>query len=298
MQTEALRAFFEAARQRSIRKAGEKLGLAPSSVSRHIRMLERQFGTALVERSARGVGVTHAGERVVTFARSVLGDYDSLRMDLDDYKGGYKALIRVALVEGISAAGPSLAMTRFRARFRDVRFEVTMMSAPQVNEAVRRAEAELGITFGVDTDPEFNAVAVSAEPLIYCARSGTAAGDAARAHVDLRVLAAHPLALPGKTFGIRALIDQAARASGLALDPVLSSNSFEILRDFAASGGGGAVLPARALRGKDVSLLNIATIRDRHLRRTQIEIIVLKGRRLARVLRLFQTELGKAMAEA
>ena len=195
MQTEALRVFFEATRLRSIRKAGDKLGLAPSSVSRHIKTLERQFGTALIDRSAKGVAVTDAGERVVTFARQVLNDYASLRMDLNDYQGGYKALIRVALVEGISAAGPSLAMTRFRQRFRDVRFEITMMSAPQVNEAVRRADADLGISFGADTHPEFSAVSLTAEPLIYAARRDTPAGALAMAHasVDLKQLSAQTL---------------------------------------------------------------------------------------------------------
>ncbi len=253
MQTEALRAFFEAAQLHSIRKAGEKLGLAPSSVSRHIKTLERQFGTALIDRSAKGVAVTHAGERVVTFARSVLNDYAGLRMDLNDYQGGGNALVRVALVEGISAAGPSLAMSRFRQRFRDVQFEITMMSAPQVDQAVRRSEADLGVSFGADTDPEFQAALVSAEPLVYCARRDMAPQAQAQqnAGVDLKFIAATPVALPSKDFAIRILLDQAALASGLVIEPVLSSNSFEILRDFAVNAGGGAVLPARALRGKD-----------------------------------------------
>ncbi len=299
MQIEALRAFHETTRLLSIRKAGEKLGLAPSSVSRHIKTLEQQFGASLIERSAQGVSVTHAGERVAAFARVVLSDYSSLRMELDERRGGHKATIRVALVEGMSAAGPSLAITRFRQRFPDVRFECAMMAAPRVDEAVRRADADLGIGFGAIIDPDFSAMAVTAEPLVYCIRrdsfpKAAPTGDS----VDVRGLSIAPLGLPGKDFAIRTLLDQAVLEAGAsALEPVLSSNSFEVLRDFAASGGGGVVLPARALRGKDVDGLDIATIRDPHLRPTHVRIIALKSRRLPRVVDLFRGELGKALTQ-
>jgi DNA-binding transcriptional LysR family regulator len=300
MQIEALRAFQETTRLRSIRKAGEKLGLAPSSVSRHIKTLEQQFGASLIDRSTQGVTVTHAGERVAAFARTVLSDYAGLRMDLDERRGGHKATIRIALVEGMSAAGPSRAIARFRQRFPSVRFECAMMSAPSVDEAVRRTDADLGISFGADTDPEFAAMAVTAEPLVYCKRRDASARAKARSvSIDLAGLTGEPLGLPGKDFAIRTLLDQAALASGaLVLEPVLSSNSFEILRDFAVSGGGGAVLPARALRGKDTLSLEIATIRDPHLRPTYVEIIALKPRRLPRVIDLFRNELAKALTEA
>ena len=295
MQTDALRALYEARRTGSIRKAGEKLGLAPSSVSRHIHSLERQFGTRLLDRSARGVALTYAGERVAEYARSVLNDYESLKVDLDDYKGGYRSLIRVALVEGMSAAGPSLAVTRFRQRFRDVRFEIRMMPAPAVNESVRRGDAEIGVTFGAWSDPDFSAISVTAEPLVYCARRGRQNSPAAS--VQLNDLVALPLALPGKDFGIRILLDQACLMSGIVLDPILTSNSFEILRDFAASGGGGAVLPARALKGKNIDGLRIAPIADTHLRRTYVEIVALKSRRIPRIVKLFLVELGKGISE-
>jgi DNA-binding transcriptional LysR family regulator len=300
MQIEALRAFHETARLLSIRKAGEKLGVAPSSVSRHIKTLEQLFGASLIERSALGVTVTHAGERVAAFARAVLSDYSSLRMDLDERRGGHKATIRVALVEGMSAAGPSLAITRFRQRFPDVRFDCAMMSAPRVDEAVRRADADLGIGFGANFDPEFSAMAVTAEPLVFCIRReraprGGVPGDS----VDVRSLSAEPLGLPGKDFAIRTLLDQAALEAGAPpFEPVLSSNSFEILRDFAVSGGGGVVLPARALRGKTTAGLHVVTIRDPHLRPTYVRIIALKPRRLPRVVDLFRDELGKALTEA
>jgi DNA-binding transcriptional LysR family regulator len=160
---------------------------------------------------------------------------------------------------------------------------------------VRRGDSDIGITFGVDSDPEFSAVLLSAEPLIYCARRELFA--AARDTARLQDLSALPLALPSKDFGIRILLDQACLASGIVLDPILSSNSFEILRDFAATGGGGAVLPQRALRGKETDALRAVKISDKYLRPTYVEIIALRSRRLPRIVKLFLSDLGRAVAE-
>lgn len=295
MQTDALRAFFETVQLRSIRKAAEKLSLAPSSVSRQIRVLEQSFGTALLDRSAKGVAVTPAGEQVAAFARTVMTDFANLRLDLHDQQGGRAAIIRVALVEGVSAAGPAAAMARFRRRFPDVRFEVAMTAAPKVVESVRRGDADIGVTFGAEADPDLMVLSSAVEPLIRCTRGplpGKTSGT-----IGITELSTLALALPGRSFAIRDLLDQAARASGVTLTPVISSESFEILRDFAAGGGGAAVLPARALRGKDVQNLTIATLADDALPATHLTVVTLRSRRLSRTLRLFQAELDKALSK-
>ncbi len=68
----SLRAFDETVRTGSIRKASEALGIAPSSVSRQIAILETQIGTTLFHRRAGGLEITHAGQLVADYARSVL----------------------------------------------------------------------------------------------------------------------------------------------------------------------------------------------------------------------------------
>jgi DNA-binding transcriptional LysR family regulator len=295
MQTDALRVFFEAVQLRSIRKAAEKLSLAPSSVSRQIRALEQSFGTTLMDRSAKGVAVTPAGEQVAAFARTVMTDFANLRLDLHDQQGGRAAVIRIALVEGVSAAGPASAMARFRRRFPDVRFDVGMMAAPKVVEAVRRGDADMGVTFGAGADPDLVVLSTAVEPLVCCARGTLPVRP--NGTIGVPELSTLALALPGRSFAIRDLLDQAARASGVTLTPVISSESFEILRDFATGGGGAAVLPARALRGKDVQNLTVATLIDEALPATHITVVTLRSRRLSRTLRQFQTELDKALSK-
>src|SRR6202044_3357734 len=119
-----LRAFHEAVQAGSIRKASERLGLAPSSVSRQIAVLEALMGTSLFNRSLGGVVLTHAGALVAEYAQSAVMDFDTLRLDLDDLKGS-RGLIRVAMVESIASDGPVKAASAFRKTFKGVAFEFT-----------------------------------------------------------------------------------------------------------------------------------------------------------------------------
>lgn len=290
MLTSALRVFYETVRLGSIRKAGIELGLSPSSVSRQIAIFEHQIGTTLFDRSSRGVALNHSGELVAEFARNVLLDYDTLRVDLDDYKGGRRALIRIAAVESVVAAAPAAAVASFRVRFPQVQFDLRIMPAPAVVEAVVKGETDIGLGFSPETNPELETKLRVQEPLMLV--SHVDAATDLKPVVSLADMSALDLALPGRDFGFRRLLDSACRDAGFNLSAVFTSNAFEALRDFAVHGGGHTVLPSRALLGKDNSMLHVARIEDKRLPKTTIDLLVKKKRKMSRILNLFLQELG------
>jgi DNA-binding transcriptional LysR family regulator len=294
MSLENFRVFYEAVRLKSFRQAANSLNVAPSSISRQIAVLERQIGTSLFDRSANGVVVTHAGEMVAEFARNLLIDYGALKTDLDDYRGGRRAFIRLALVEGMSAAGSGRAIRRLHDRFELVRFSIRMVPAPKVVELVKNGEVDIGLTFTPQMDDDLKTAAKIPEPLVLVRNeSGT---QKTITGASLSDLANQPIALPTANFGIRTILDTACESAGFKLTPVLESDSFEVLRDFAIAGCGATVLPQRALKGKDNSGLSIAAITDRRLKRTTIDVVLLKHRRLPRIVRLFLDGLVEEIA--
>lgn len=68
-----LRIFVSVVDQGSFRRAAERLGMRPSSVSRRVRDLEQSLGTQLFSRHPGGVLVTEAGQRFCPFVRSLMG---------------------------------------------------------------------------------------------------------------------------------------------------------------------------------------------------------------------------------
>jgi DNA-binding transcriptional LysR family regulator len=281
-----LRAMEETARQGSIRKASDVLGVAPSSVSRSIAILEREMGTALFDRSAGGVELTHAGRLVADYARTVLLDFDSLRADLDDMRGTQRRLLKLALVESVAAYGPVAAASKLLERFRTVSFDVRVMPAPRVVEAVCDGRCDIGIGFCAEPDPELLALASVPEPIVLALRPDHPLANTPR--LELGALAGFALAAPGFEFGVRRILDRASAAAGVALTTVLTSNDFEILRGFARSGAGAAILPQRAaIREETRGKLKTVPLADPAFRDTTIDVVVLRKRRLPRLVRAF-----------
>jgi DNA-binding transcriptional LysR family regulator len=281
-----LRAFHETVRSGSIRKASDAMGVAPSSVSRQIAALERAMGTALFERRARGVVLTHAGALVDDYARAVLMDYDTLRTDLDDMRGAQRRLLRLAIVESVASWGPISAAAKFRERFGAVSFNVRLMPAPRVIEAVRQGECDIGIAFCAEPGADVLTLASVAEPIVLVVRPDHPLAE--RAEVAIEDLAALPLALPDADFGVRQIFDRTSAVAGFSLTPVLSSNVFETLRDFVRWGRGAAVLPMRAVaREAQAGTLRAIPLAEDAFRNTTIDVIVLRKRRLPRVVKAF-----------
>jgi DNA-binding transcriptional LysR family regulator len=287
-----LRAFYEAVKAGSIRAASESLSLAPSSVSRQIQLLEHQLGAQLFDRSASGVVPTHSGRLVAEFARSVLLDYDSLRSDINERRGIKRGFIRMAAVESTISERAVSAIVTFRERFPEVTFQLRMLPAAKVIEAVKLAEVDVGVTFCAPPDTSISVLARFSEPIILAVSPDH--DWAHRSSVSLRELTSIALGMPEQTFGVRRIIDAAAQAEGIALQPALVSDSFEALRGFARLNAGGSLLPRLSTEAeRKAGTLRSLRIDVASLNETTADVIVLKERRPARLLRLFLDEIQR-----
>ena len=286
MFSSSLRAFDATVRAGSIRKASEKLGVAPSSVGRHIAVLEAQFCTKLFHRTTSGLELTHAGRLVAEFARSVLVDYDALRTDLSDLGGTQRRHVRIALVESVAHYGPIDAIAEFRRKYTGVTFTTRVMPAPRIVEAVRQSQFDVGITFCAEPTSEVTTVARLREPIVLCV--GAAHPLAGATGVDLSELVSLPLAIPDSDFGVRQILDRAAAAGGFQITPVLSSNSFETIRDFVRLEGGAAILPMRAAVDRDNgSSLRSIPLTGKPFTDATLDVVVHRNRRLPSVVKAF-----------
>src|SRR2546421_1996776 len=82
-----LRVLREVATQGSFSSAAEALDYTQSAVSQQIATLEREAGTVLVDRSARGVRLTDAGEALVRHADAVLARLADAEAELEAIAG-------------------------------------------------------------------------------------------------------------------------------------------------------------------------------------------------------------------
>ncbi|WP_165217549.1 LysR substrate-binding domain-containing protein [Affinirhizobium pseudoryzae] len=246
MQLRALMYFDELVRTNSMRAAAENLNVAPTAVSRQIENLEHYFGTALVERSNRGIKLTAAGELLAARAGRTLRELEHVHQLIDDLQGLQRGRV-VIYANGATVANllaPVLA--QFSLRYPKLRFEVMITSARQAIEALAAAEADLVVTLFAPKMPGVK-VRLRSE-ITYDVITWASHPAAERPEITLKEIAALPLALPDKSFGARQAFEEQFAKIGVELDPVFITGSLEMLKELVLQQAAVTLLPALAVQ--------------------------------------------------
>lgn len=90
-----LTAFSAVARHRSFRQAADELGVSPSALSHTLRILERELGVRLLNRTTRSVAPTEAGEQLLQRLDPALRDLRGALGALDGFRDGPSGTLRI-----------------------------------------------------------------------------------------------------------------------------------------------------------------------------------------------------------
>jgi DNA-binding transcriptional LysR family regulator len=82
MDLQQLRCFVVTAEELHFGRAAQKLGIMPSGLGRHIKLLEEELGTRLIDRTTRSVALTSDGALLLDHARALLADAAGLKSRL------------------------------------------------------------------------------------------------------------------------------------------------------------------------------------------------------------------------
>lgn len=125
-------------------KAAERLGITQSAVSQSIRLLEENFGTPLLNRTARPLTITAAGLALINRGTILLDQAMNLRGAVIEASRGIKPNLRVGLVDSFAAAcGTPLVQQLLRDT---AQLSVRTGLTPNLAEALARRELDLVIS--------------------------------------------------------------------------------------------------------------------------------------------------------
>ena len=142
-----LKYFNAVAKLGSIRKAADRLHVAPSAVSRQIAQLEHEVDAVLFERSKSGVRLTAAGEVLARHSHRVFRDIERARSGIDDLRGLRRGEVSLWVIEGFVRGCCRASWPNFQIRYPAVAFKVQTASTDRIIEALLEDEADIGITF-------------------------------------------------------------------------------------------------------------------------------------------------------
>jgi DNA-binding transcriptional LysR family regulator len=295
-----LRMLHEFAARGSIARTADALGYTPSAVSQQLAALEREAGTALLDRTARSAGLTDAGRRLARHAERILAMVEEAEADLSAHAAEPSGRVVVTAFPSAAVAfAPALARS-LRAHPR-----LTLLlrqSQPDHGlQLVRSGEAEVAIA-----DDWTGRMAASLgvltcyhllrDPLVLVVERGHPAADP-KLPVDLRALRDEPwlaapagepsrqavdrlLAtvgvtppVPSEFEGLGTVANLVARGLGIAIMPRLAVGAYErrlVVRE----------LPA----GLDLARDIYAVARTASVARPSVAVIVAALRGAARSL--------------
>src|SRR5918995_5989389 len=97
----------------SFSAAAEALSFTQSAISQHVAALERETGTQLVERLARGVRLTEAGRVLVGHADGILARLEAAEEDLSAIAGLRGGRLRLGCLPSAGATLAARAVATF-----------------------------------------------------------------------------------------------------------------------------------------------------------------------------------------
>jgi DNA-binding transcriptional LysR family regulator len=268
----------QVARAGSIRKAAERLNVTASAVNRRIMDLEEELGAALFERKQRGVRLTAAGELFVRYVREQDADVERMKSQIEDLKGLRRGTVRIACSQAVAHHFLPNAIATFRERHPLVVFAVAVLDHERAMAALAAYEVDLVLVFRPPYLGTFRPLMRLQQRLVVLMPS--AHPLASRPGIRLRECAAYPVALPEPSIGGRQLLDEVLAKTGLRLNVVAESNSFEFLRGLVQSGVAISFQIEIGATVNDNSGLVARRVDDRDLPRADLVLGQLRGRSL------------------
>ncbi len=121
-----LAAFVAVARERSFRRAAERLRLSPSALSRTVRSLEERLGTRLLNRTTRSVAPTQAGDALFRRVGAAMAEMDGAVRDAAAFQVRPKGLVRVNLPHVAARVVIEPILAGFSQAYPDVRLDLVL----------------------------------------------------------------------------------------------------------------------------------------------------------------------------
>lgn len=273
--------FFEAVRCGTIRAAADWLNVAPSAVSRQIGLLEGELGAVLIERHARGVTPTEAGQLVIEYFREQLAHKDDLLSRLQELRGLRTGHVNVVLGEGFVSdmlAGP---MQTFCKQYPGIRINLDLAGTNEVIRKVTEDEGEIGLVYNPPPDAKIVSRASKLQPMMAIVGPDFPLRARDKA-MTVEELASYPLAATHASYGTRQMLEAVEFAEKIRFDPVVTTNSITILKQFVKSGLGIVCLPAFAVSTEiDAGELFAIPIDHPILANAEAHLVTRVGRKLS-----------------
>lgn len=235
-QLETLVAFVETG---TFEAAAERMGIAQSAVSRHLKEFEELFGWPLLDRTGRATRLTFEGAEVLARARTILRQRDAI-VDACARSDVIHRKVRVGVTELCALTWLPRLMESMRTAFPAVSVELAVDNSSVLHERLLSVEVDL-----ICVPDVFRAASLPSFPLTKVRHHWCCSPrfEAPTKKISASALSNYPLLMQKAPSGIASVIDPWLKKAGCSTHSTFGTASLAALAGMALSGLGVALLP-------------------------------------------------------
>jgi DNA-binding transcriptional LysR family regulator len=230
-------------REQHFGRAAETCGVTQPTLSAGVKQLEDTLGVRIVNRGSRFQGFTAEGERVLDWARRIVGDARAMRQEIDGLKRGLTGHLRIAAIPTALPIVASLT-TPFRQRHPDVHFSVLSRTSAEILALIENVEVDAGLTY-LDNEPlgRVKSLPLYREDYVLLTVAGGALASATE--VSWAEAGKLPLCLLSRDMQNRRIIDSVLQKAGVEETVALETDSLTVLASHIRTGRWSSIVPKR-----------------------------------------------------
>jgi DNA-binding transcriptional LysR family regulator len=280
MELDHVQAFLAIVRSGGFTRASSSLHLSQPAISRRIDLLERELGAPLFERMRSGTVLSDAGRAFLPHAEALQAQLQDGIAAVHALRGASHGTVTLAIVGTLASTSLTDRLRRFRASYPAVDLRIRTALSAETSALVRRGDANLGLRYERDPDPELSSTTIHEEQLVpVCAPD----------HVLARKRTVKPDALAGQRWiafpprpgaarePYASALEQRLAICGLHASEIIPIDSLTAQKRMVSAGFGLALLPASSI-DEELRAGTLLALRIPALRAT-IPVVLIQRRR-------------------
>ncbi|MEM9530691.1 MAG: LysR family transcriptional regulator [Pseudomonadota bacterium] len=247
MDLRQLRYFLVVADQGSFTQAAERIPIAQSALSRHMRLLEEELGVKLLIRTGRGVTLTEQGEFLYERARSVLAQLEDTRRNLQSWFENPAGVVRIGMPPSTTLVMAAGILERMKKQYPDIVVQLTEGLSATLAEWLATDRLDLAVLFEPPSNTSLSAHRIGRESLCLVVPNGHDCPDP----VSIKQMADLSLIAPFEKKGIRNRMAEVFKEAKVPFEPAYQIDALPAMKDLVRAGAGAALL-ARSSVVRDI----------------------------------------------
>lgn len=225
-----LRYIDVVAKERSIRKASEKLNITSTALNRRILALEDEVGTPLFERLPSGVRLNTAGELFIQHIRSQMTDLSRVLSQISDLSGVRRGHVTISGGPELLASFLPKQIAQYRQEFEAVQFDVVRHTPAESLAALINFESDMAFVFDSVLPSDVHIVASVSQPLYALVQDSHPL--AANSILKLQDCLAWPVVSPQTDSGLKTMLEVGRLRTAANLQTVIHTDETEFVLDY------------------------------------------------------------------